>query len=83
MHPVDSDTAERNRRVQELCRQLTDLVRLSSAQRREIDHLLDDLEKLASRLPEPLKVRRAGAAAHRTGPVAASVSPSSGSSDKR
>jgi hypothetical protein len=61
MQQQDLDTIARNRRVQELCGQLTRLVRLSREQRSAIDRLLAELEEVTRRVVARPLVRAAGA----------------------
>ena len=49
MQNEDSDVTARNHRVQELCRELSQLVELSREQRRTIDGLLTRLEAVMRR----------------------------------
>jgi hypothetical protein len=63
MQKPDLETLVRSRRVQDLCRELRQLVRLSLEQRRTIDQLLAQLEAVTRRARtgnRPL-VRAAGA----------------------
>jgi hypothetical protein len=56
MHNDDSEAAERRERVQALCRDLIGLVTLSVDQRRTLDALLLDLEKLRAEARPRVKV---------------------------
>ena len=58
MQKDDPEAVARRKRVQELCRELTQLVTLSAEQRRTLQRLLAELESL-KREAQPL-VRRAG-----------------------
>jgi uncharacterized protein YigA (DUF484 family) len=60
MHNDDSEAARRRERVQELCRDLTQLVSLSHEQRRILDRLLAELEALAEQARQRPLVRSVG-----------------------
>jgi hypothetical protein len=61
MHSGDRESQARTQRVQELCRQLTQLVSRSLDQRRAIDRLVAELEAIA-RLAARIGIVPAGGA---------------------
>ena len=56
MQDKDLETLARNRRVQDLCRQLIELTRRSLEQRRTIDGLLAELKAVTRRVTERLSL---------------------------
>jgi hypothetical protein len=71
MQKPDPETIARNRRVQGLCRELSQLLILSQTQRRTIDRLLNELEDVTRAAKSRLRLTRAAAAGappSRTGP---------------